>query len=55
VADVARGAVDFIEHTPGIRDVKETVFDKRCCLVAFVAGRSAERDCIGELETLSGE
>ena len=51
-AGIARGAVDLVQHAPGVGDVDEAVLDKRRRLDPFVAGGTAERHRIGELEVL---
>jgi hypothetical protein len=47
--DIAGAAVDLVEDTPGVGDVKEAVFGKRRCLNPFIADRASKRDRIGEL------
>jgi hypothetical protein len=49
-ADIARGAVDLVEHAPRIRDVQKAVLGERRRLVEFVAGIAAERHRVSELE-----
>ena len=49
-ACVSRGAVDLVEHAPGIRDVEEAVFGERRRFVEFVAGAAAEWNRVVELE-----
>src|SRR6202030_2178993 len=54
VACVSRGAVDLVEHAPGIRDVEKAVFGERRRFVEFVAGAAAEWNRVGKLEALDG-
>ncbi len=51
-ADVARRAVDLVDHAPGIDGVEKAVLGERRRLVELVAGRAAERHRVGEFEPL---
>jgi len=49
-AHCARGAVDLVEHAPGVGDVEEAILGERGGLDPLVAGAAAERHRVGELE-----